>query len=103
MVKVLPLLSSAEWLGESWLRRQALALHLSLAAAYMGDPSNKSIAQLCMYFISLATDETVIEFCPYVGPFPSMEKQGHALLVDAVLEYLQHVMNFSYFTLRPAL
>lgn len=102
MVKVLPLLLSTEWLEESWLHRQALALHLSLAAAYMGDPSNKSIVQLSTYFISLATDETVIEFCPYVGTFPSMEKWGHALRVDAVLECLQCVMNFSYFTLRPA-
>lgn len=74
MVKVLPLLPSAEWLGESWLRKQALALHLSLAAAYMGDPSNKSITQLWTYFVSLATDEIVIEFCPFVGTFPSMEK-----------------------------
>jgi len=74
MVKVLPLLSSTEWLGRSWLHRQALALPLSLPAAYKGDPSNKSIMRLWTYFISLTADETVIEFCPYVGTFASTEK-----------------------------
>lgn len=77
MVKVLLILSSTEWLGESWLRGKALALHHSLAAAYVRDPSNKSIAQLWTHFISLATDKTVIvlPICWHVSLYGEMRSR----------------------------
>lgn len=94
------------WVRRGWGRAGSpgkLWLPSFSAATYTGDPSNKSIMQLWTYFMSLAADETGIGFCPYVGTFPLMVKWDRTLLVDAVLEYLQCVISFSYFTLRPAM